>query len=85
MTVHRFEVVLGISFSFNWHDALFSVHCNLAKLFHNESRFDDTHSHRTRQVNTSTYNLGYVMELQARVWHDVEAHRVCWRTPARDI
>lgn len=41
MAIHHFEVVLGIPFSFNWHGALFSVHCTLARLFRNEGRFDD--------------------------------------------
>jgi tetratricopeptide (TPR) repeat protein len=75
--IHHFEVALGIASSFNWHDFLFWIHYELAKLFHNEGRLDDAHAHieraKSHTVN-STQNLGNAMELQARVWY--EQHRL---------
>ena len=68
--IHHFEIALGIAFSFDWHDRLFWIHCNLAWLFLDERRFDDAQAHvehaKSRAVN-STYYLGYVTEEQAWV------------------
>jgi tetratricopeptide (TPR) repeat protein len=71
--IHHFEVALGIASPFDWHNLLFCIHCELAKLFRNERRFDDAHTHikhATSHTVDSTYNLGFAMELRAKVWYD---------------
>jgi tetratricopeptide (TPR) repeat protein len=75
--IHHFEVTLGIASSFNWHDNLFWVHYKLAKLFRDGGRFNDAQAHVERakpHAVNNTLNLGYAMELQARLWY--EQHRL---------
>ena len=79
--IHHYKVALEIASSFNWHNNLFWVHYNLAKLFRGECRLDDAQIHvehaKSHTVN-STYRLGYTMELQARIWrgqHKLEEAR----------
>ena len=71
--IHHFMVALGIASTFDWHDASFWVHCELAKLFRDEGRFDNAHTHiehaKSHTAN-SAYNLGYAMEEKAVIWHD---------------
>ena len=70
--IHHFEVVLGITSSFDWHDEPFWAHYQLAGLFYDEGRFDDANAHIERAKShtvSSVYNLGYAMEMQARVWY----------------
>ena len=58
--------------SFSWHYELFWVHYNLAWLFFSEDRFDDANTHiehaKSHTVN-SILNLGYAMEMQAKIWY----------------
>jgi tetratricopeptide (TPR) repeat protein len=66
--IHHFELALEIASPFNWHDVLFSVHYELARLFRNQGRFDDAHPHiEHAKLHTadSAQNLGRAMELQA--------------------
>jgi tetratricopeptide (TPR) repeat protein len=68
--IHHFELALEIASPFNWHDVLFSVHYELARLFRDQGKFDDAHAHIERaKLHTvdSTRNLGRMMELQAGV------------------
>ena len=71
--IRHFKVAIGIASSFNWHDTLFCLHCELAVLLRKEGRFDDAHIH-TEHAKSHTagnaYYLGCAMELQARVWYD---------------
>ena len=70
--IHHLEVALGIASSFNWHNSLFWVHYDLARLFLNQGRFDDANAQLERakpHTINSVYNLGYATELQARVWY----------------
>jgi len=71
------KVVLGIAFSFNWHDILFWAHYKLAGLFRSEGRLDDAQAHvehaKSHTAN-SAYYLGYAMEEQASVWY--KQHRL---------
>ena len=75
--IHHYEVALGLASSSNWHENLFWVHYNLAGLFRDEGKFYDAHAHikqaKSHTVN-STYNLGRVMEQQARIWY--KQHRL---------
>jgi len=75
--IHHFEVALGIASPFDWHGQLFRVHCGLASLFRDEGRFDDAHTHINRAKShtvNSALNLGYAMEMQARIWY--KQHRL---------
>jgi len=69
--IHYYEVALGIASPFNWHHHLFWIHCKLAGLFRNESRFDDAQAHvehaKSHAVDDA-YNLGRAMAEQAMVW-----------------
>ena len=70
--IHHFEVALGIASSSDWYDELFWVHYSLAALFYGKGRFDDANVHLERakpHAVNSAYDLGYAMELQARVWY----------------
>ena len=70
--IHHFEVVLRIASPFTWHDIIFVAHYRLAWLFCNQGRLDDAQAHaehaKSHTVN-SAYNLGFAMQLQARVWY----------------
>ena len=70
--IRHYGMALGIAFSLNCHDALFSVHHGMARLFLDEGRFDDAHDHVERaklHAVSSAYNLGCGMELQAGIWY----------------
>jgi tetratricopeptide (TPR) repeat protein len=69
---HHLEVARGLASSFNWHQQLFWIHCDLARLFLDEGRFDDAQTHvecaRLHTLN-HTYFLGHAMKLQAELWY----------------
>ena len=70
--IHHYEVAIGIASPFAWHDALFWLHYELARLLRSEGRFDDVHAHiENAKLHTagSAYHLGLVVELQALVWY----------------
>jgi len=71
--VRHFEVAIGIATPFDWHDVLFWLHYELARLFLHQTRFDDAHAHighaKSHTAN-SAYFLGAAVELQAAVWYD---------------
>jgi tetratricopeptide (TPR) repeat protein len=70
--IHHFEVALGITSSFDWHDEPFWVHYRLGDLFSSEGRFDDAHAHIEHAKSHTTnnaLNLGYATEMQAWVWY----------------
>ena len=71
--IYHLEVAIGIASAFNWHDALFWIHYELAVLYRGEGRFDDAHAHIGRAKShtaDSAYLLGRAMEEQARIWYD---------------
>jgi len=75
--IHQYEVALEIASSSNWHGGLFQIHHALARLFHDEGRFNDAQAHIERaKIHTanSAHNLGCVMEVQAKVWY--KQHRL---------
>jgi len=64
------KAALGIASYFNWHNQLFWGYYSLAQLFYNQSRFCDAHTlieYAKFHVIHDIYNLGCVMELQARL------------------
>ena len=70
--IHHYEVAIGIASPFAWHDALFWLHYELARLLRGEGRFNDVHAHiENAKLHTasSAYHLGLVVELQALVWY----------------
>ena len=75
--VHHYEVALEIASTSNWDGGLFQIHHALARLFHDEGRFDDAQAHIERaklHMTNSAHNLGCVMEVQAKVWY--KQHRL---------
>ena len=65
--IYHFEVVLGISSPFDWHDLLFWVHYSLAELFFDEDELDDAHTHIEQaklHAVDNAYYLGRAMYLQ---------------------
>ena len=71
--IHHFEIILGIATPFNWNDRLFWAHYRLARLFRDESRFNDAQAHvehaKSHAVD-GAYNLGCAMEEQAWIWYE---------------
>jgi len=70
--IHQYEVALKIASSSNWDGGLFQIHHTLARLYHDEGRFDDAQAHiECAKLHTanSAHNLGCVMEMQAKVWY----------------
>ena len=70
--VHHFEAALGVASFFNWDDELLWAHYDLAKLFLDEGRFDDAHTHIERAkpyTDNNAYKLGRAMRLQTRIWY----------------
>ena len=75
--IHHFEAVLAIASSFDWHEEPFWIHYRLAGLFHDQGRFDDAQIHAGRAKShtaNSVLNLGYAMEMKARVLY--KQHRL---------
>ena len=68
--INHFEAALRIASSFDWHTEQFWIHDALARLFLDNNRFDDAHTHTERAklytVNDQ-YCLGRAMEMQAYV------------------
>ena len=70
--IHEYNVALGIADPFNWHDQLFWIHHDMARLFRDEDEFDDAHAHIKKAKEHALYDkyyLGRAMEAQARIWY----------------
>jgi len=71
-SIHHFEVAITIASSFGWRNELFWNHHNLARLFSDQGRFGDANVHiehvKSLPIN-NPYNLGRMMELQAKSWY----------------
>ena len=66
--IHHFEKALGIASAFEWHLEIFWVHYFLAKLFRDEDRFDEAHSHVDQAKSHTaddTHYRGRAMEMKA--------------------
>ena len=75
--IFHFKTALEIATPFGWHDILFWAHYSLARLFRNDSRFEDAQAHIERakpHTAISAYYLACVMHLQASIWH--KQHRL---------
>ena len=69
---NHLEIARGIASSFNWHQQLFWIHCDLARLSVDEGGFDDAQAHvECAKLHTlnHTYLLGHAMKLQAELWY----------------
>ena len=69
--IYHFETALGIASRFDWHNELFWIHFSLSTLFLSQGEFDeaDTHVGKAKpHTADNAYQLGRVMERQARVW-----------------
>ena len=69
--INHLETAIRVASS-DWDDILFSSHYVLANVFIGEGRLDDAHVHAERSklhVANHPFNLGYAMDLQARVWY----------------
>ena len=68
--IYEFQTALGIASRFNWHDALFWIHCDLAKLFRDEGEFDDANAH-VKQAESYTidnpYSIGRATAMRASI------------------
>jgi hypothetical protein len=56
----------------NWRDVLVWTNCDLAELFQDEGKFDDANTHLDQAKSNAVddpYQLGFVMYMQAGVWH----------------
>ena len=71
--ISHYKKALGIASPLNWHDQLFTIHYALAGLFSNRKNFNDTQTHLKQaklHATHNTYQLGQVIQLQARVWYE---------------
>ena len=65
------ETALRIATRFDWHLQQFWIHYDLAQLFFNENKADDTHAHIERAKSYAVhdpYQLGHATKLQAKFW-----------------
>jgi len=70
--IDHFEAGLGIASSFDWHFEQFWDHYNLARLFFDQGRFNDSDAHVERaklHAVNNMYHVGRAMELQAGFWY----------------
>jgi len=70
--IDHFEAGLGIASSFDWHSEQFWDHFGLARLFHDQSRFNDSYTHVERaklHAVNNMYHMGRAMNLQAVFWY----------------
>jgi len=69
--IDHFDTGLGIASSFDWHYEQFWDHHNLAQLFFDQGRFNDSHTHVERaklHAVDNMYHMGRAMHLQAVFW-----------------
>ena len=70
--IDHFKAALRIASTFGWYYDLFWNHFSLARLFFNQSRFDDSHTHvecaKSHAANDQ-YLMAHVMYLQADHWY----------------
>ena len=70
--IHHLKTALGIASPSGWTVQLFRIHYDLALLFRDGNRFDDTHAHIERaksHAGDDVYSLGRAVRLQAEVYH----------------
>jgi tetratricopeptide (TPR) repeat protein len=70
--IHHFNTALEIASRFEWQDALFWIHYDLAWLFFEERNFNDAHAHIEQAKSHAAENwylLGRAMEMQAKIWY----------------
>jgi len=74
--LNHLEAALEIASSSDWHGRLFWVHLNMADLFLDEGRFDDTQVHieRAKSHMSNAPDPGCVMVVQAKLWY--KQHRL---------
>ena len=67
--VQHLETALGIASSFDWHGELFLIRLALAMLSLSHGKLDDAQIHieRAKPFATNLYQIGWRMDLQARV------------------
>jgi len=71
--INHFEAALRIGFSSNCPQGLFVVHYDLAELFLDQGKFNDSHAHieHAKSLATNfTYPMGRTMHLHARLWYE---------------
>ena len=71
--VDHFEAALGIASSFGWRREQIWAHFGLARLFLNQGRFDDSHTHAERAKShavNDVFVMGCAVQLQACIWYD---------------
>ena len=71
--VYHLEIALGIAFALGRVENQFWVHFNLAEVFAQQGRFDDTQTHVEHAKSFAanhTYLLACVSRLQAQLWYE---------------
>ena len=75
--IHHYNLAIGIGSPFDWHDSLFWIHHSMVVMFSDENKFNDAHAHieqAKQHALCDEYNIGHVMEVQARVWYRQGRH-----------
>ena len=74
--IRHYKTALAIASHFNWSPQLFWIHHDLAKLFRNEGRFNDAHTH-IEQAKSHAENLPYYAGRaaveQAHIYHQQQS------------
>jgi len=76
--LNHFKAALRISSSVNWDGEQFWIHYDLAALFFNQGRFDDSHAHVERaklHVPNGSYHMCRAVVLQAGFWYQQRKFR----------
>ena len=70
--INQFKMALNIASPLNWHSDASRNHQNLAQIYFDQGRFDDTHAHinqaKLHSIN-DPYALGRATVLQAECWY----------------
>ena len=70
--IHHFETALRIASPFNWHEALFWIHYDLAELSCGEGEFDNAHAYiklAKLHAGDDPYQLGRAIRMRAEIWY----------------
>jgi ATP/maltotriose-dependent transcriptional regulator MalT len=70
--IHLSQTALRIASPPNWRDVLVWTTCDLAESLQDEGEFDDANTHPEQAKSDAVdrpYPLGFVMYMQAGVWH----------------
>jgi len=70
--VDHLQAAFEMASTSDWAQQLFWIHCDLARVLHDEGKYDETQAHVERAKSHAlnhTYFLGHATKLQAELWY----------------